>query len=381
MAELSKVYRCYHCGVVLQNEDPNKPGYIEKEVMDKYPEGLLLCDNCFKNERFNNSPKEVNFEAGYESILDEIKAKNALVVYVVDVFSFEGSFISKLNKKLEGIDVFAVANKRDLLPVDADNEILEHYIEHRLRVSKLAVKDSILVSSTSGYNMNILHEKLIKYGKNRDIYFIGATTSGKSAIIEDFLRNYTNNTHNLITTYTFNDSDLRGFRIPTSDDHYIYETPGTSINNSIIAKVDRISQNQIIPKKTVKARTLKLSVNNTVLFGGLVGIQLISGTRTEISCYASNEVDINLIKSDLDKNLLNLLKKKKVSPIVDFIKSATDFDAYDIQITEKGSRDIGILGLGWINFVGNSQLFRIFVPKGVYVYTTRGKVQYVNKQK
>lgn len=379
MAELSKVYRCYHCGVILQNEDNKKPGYIEKEVMEKYPEGLLLCDNCFKNERFNSSPKEANFETSYESILDEIKFKKALVVYVVDVFSFEGSFISKLNKKLKDIDVFAVASKRDLLPSESDNDILQRYIEHRLRVSKLAVKDSILVSTNSGYNMKLLHEKLIKYGKNKDIYFIGATTSGKSTIIEDFLRNYTNNTNNLITTYTFNDSDLRGFRIPINDNHYIYETPGTSINNSLIAKADKITQNQIIPKKTVKARILKLSPNNSILFGGLVGIQLISGQRTSVSCYASSEVDINLIKGDLENSLTNLLKKKKISPIIDSIKSATDFDAYDIQITEKGSRDIGILGLGWINFTGNNQLFRVFVPKGVYVYTTRGKVQYVNK--
>ena len=37
--------------------------------------------------------------------------------------------------------------------------------------------------------------------------------------------------------------------------------------------------------------------------------------------------------------------------------------------------DIAILGLGWISFKGNNQTFRVSVPKGVYIYTSRAKVK------
>lgn len=55
------------------------------------------------------------------------------------------------------------------------------------------------------------------------------------------------------------------------------------------------------------------------------------------------------------------------------------FDIYDIEVTEEGQRDIGILGLGWISFKGEGQTFRVTLPKGVFLYTSRAKVNYVKK--
>ena len=67
MAELNKVARCYRCGAILQTDDENKEGYISPEIVSKYPEGLLLCNDCFKNERFNTEPKEPHFEESYQT--------------------------------------------------------------------------------------------------------------------------------------------------------------------------------------------------------------------------------------------------------------------------------------------------------------------------
>lgn len=56
------------------------------------------------------------------------------------------------------------------------------------------------------------------------------------------------------------------------------------------------------------------------------------------------------------------------------LKSLVDFDVFDLAVDEKGSRDIGIQGLGWINFEGKNQKFRIYLPKGVSLYTSRAKI-------
>ena len=64
-----------------------------------------------------------------------------------------------------------------------------------------------------------------------------------------------------------------------------------------------------------------------------------------------------------------------MQPCCDEFRSFADFDVYDFEITEVGDRDIGILGLGWFHFIGNKQTYRVFVPKGVYVYTTRSKIK------
>lgn len=385
MAELNKLQRCYHCGAVLQSEDPNKDGYISPDIIEKYPEGLLLCNNCYKTEKFKNNPQEATFDEDYEKILKVIRAKKALVVYVVDLFSFEGSFINRLIELLEGIDVLVVANKRDLLPKEANDADLEAYVAHRLRVAHFNVVDSVITSTNhGGYNLDKMFQLIIKYGEGRDVYFVGASTSGKSALISEFLKMYLNNTSKMIVTYTFNDTNLRGIRIPITNKNYIYETPGTSIDNSLLSKVETSVYNAIVPKKAVEPKKVVLTKDTALMFGSLICIELLSKERTPIYAYVSNKVDVKTHKSILGDNskfIKGIFEKGTYKPASANFKNLKDFDVYEFQITEEGGRDIGILGLGWINFQGNKQNFRIYVPKGVYVYTTRSKIKHDFKQK
>lgn len=379
MAELNKLQRCYHCGALLQSTDPKKEGYISPDIIEKYPEGLLLCNNCYKTERFTNIPKEASFDEEYTKILDVIRSKKALVVYVVDLFSFEGSFINKIITMLDGIDVLVVANKRDLLPANLDDNDLKEYVSHRLRVAKFNVIDTVITSTNNGgYNLDEMFKLIAKYSEGRDVYFVGASTSGKSALISEFLKQYLNNTSKMIVTYTFSNTNLRGFRIPITNKTYIYETPGTSTDNSLISKVERPVYNLITPKKEVKGKKITLTKGTCLLFGSLACIELLSKEKTVLYAYVSDKVELKSHKSlvgDNAKYVANIFEKGSLKPASERFKSIKDFDVYEFQVTEDGQRDIGILGLGWINFVGNKQTFRICVPKGVYVYTTRSKVK------
>ena len=378
MAELNKLQRCYHCGALLQTEDPSKEGYISPDIIEKYPEGLLLCNNCYKTEKFSNNPQEATFDEDYTTILKEIRSKKALVVYVVDLFSFEGSFINKIIELLDGVDVLVVANKRDLLPPDVNDDELKEYVAHRLRVAKFKVVDTVITSTSNGYNLNEMFNLITKYSNERDVYFVGASTSGKSALISEFLKQYLNNTSKMIVTYTFDNTHLRGIRIPITNKTYIYETPGTSIDNSILSKVERPVVNAITPKKAVEAKKMSLTKDTCLLFGSLACIELLSKEKTQTYVYTSNKVEVKAHKSivgDNSKYIANVFSKGSLKPASEKIKSIKDFDVYEFQITEEGDRDIGILGLGWINFNGNKQSFRVYVPKGVYVYTTRSKIK------
>ncbi len=378
MAELNKLQRCYHCGALLQTEDPSKEGYISPDIIEKYPEGLLLCNNCYKTEKFNNNPQEATFDEDYTKILKVIHSKKALVVYVVDLFSFEGSFINKIIELLEGIDVLVVANKRDLLPPDVNNEELKEYVAHRLRVAKFKVVDTVITSTSNGYNLDEMFKLINKYSEGRDVYFIGASTSGKSALISEFLKQYLNNTSKMIVTFPFDNTHLRGIRIPITNKTYIYETPGTSIDNSLLSKVERTVVNTIVPRKAVVAKKLNLTKDTCVMFGSLACIELLSKEKTQAYAYLSDKVEVRTHKSivgDNTKYITSVFEKGSLKPASEKIKSIKDLDVYEFQITEEGGRDIGILGLGWINFKGNKQHFRIYVPKGVYVYTTRSKIK------
>lgn len=374
MAELNKVSRCYHCGTILQTENENEPGYITPEIVNKYPEGLLLCNNCYQNERFNDYPQEAHFEEDFQKILNEVIKRNGLIVYVVDLFSFEGSFISKLNAMIEGLDVLVVANKRDLMPKDCNDEQLLKYVSHHLKKVKLNVKDVVLTSSSTNYNLDLMYEKIIHYSNNRDVYFIGAGISGKSSLITELLKRFKNPTRKPITVYTFKGTEIRGYRIPITDKTAIYELPGTDINNNMYSKVERICQNAISPKKVVTGRKIKLNNRYCAALGGLAFVELLDGKSVKLDFYLSNNVNIKVKRLSGEQFIKYILQKKNNKPLSENFQNVSDFDAYDFHITEEGSRDIGIAGLGWFSFEGNNQVFRVFVPKGVYVYTSRSKV-------
>ena len=277
MDKLSKIQRCYHCGAILQCEDESKEGYIDFNIISKYPEGFLLCNHCFSTEKFSNGPKEASFDEEYTKVLEEIKRKNALVVYVVNLFSFEGSFINKIIKLLNGLDILVVGNKRDLLPIDLKDEKIKEYVKQKLNEIKLNVLDVVITSTVNKtYGIHEMYNAILKYSNNRDVYFLGASTSGKSALIESLIKNYSNKTNKVITTHKFADTELIGYSIPISDKNYIYETPGTSIDNSILSKIDRQMQNIIIPNESVSAKKVVLNKNTAILFGSLCQVELLS---------------------------------------------------------------------------------------------------------
>ena len=375
MPNISKVKRCYHCGAILQETDPNKPGYVSSVVVNKYSDdALLLCDACYKSEK-QEIPQEVLIDTDYYEILNQIKDKKALVVYVVDLFSFEGSFISDVSEKLHGCDVLAIGNKRDLFPENVNDDDLIKYVEHRLRVAKLDVKDVVLTSTQGdGYNIDLMYKKIQELGKGKDVYFVGASISGKSMLIQELLKNYDNNTDEFIITYTFPKTKLRGFKIPLGNQHYIYEMPGLPIDNSLVSKLDFSVSKKIIPTKTLVARNYKLNKNISIMFGGLALIELIDGEQTNINVYCSKQVELKTTKLGEEK-FQNILTKHSLKPCYEKLKTFADFDVYDFNIQESNDRDLGILGLGWFHFVANGQTFRVFVPKGVYVYTTRSKIK------
>ena len=86
-------YRCFGCGVELQNNEPSLTGYTPK------PLGLtgnVLCQRCYRLQHYGFAEEEGLIKPDYKKILDKAIKKNNLFVYVVDVFNFEGSIIKEL---------------------------------------------------------------------------------------------------------------------------------------------------------------------------------------------------------------------------------------------------------------------------------------------
>lgn len=384
MSKVNVVRRCYSCGAILQSGDKNKEGYIAASLLERPLNEVLFCEHCYTEARFNLLPAEPQVDADFLLMLDDARASDALIVYVVDTISFESYFNEGIADRIKGLRILVLANKHDLMPKEVKDEDICEYVAHRFRVASMPVqKEQVLLTSlTTMGEVKDVAERIDEERKRHDVYIIGPTGSGKSLFFTAFLRNYSNASGQNITTSNYPGTSLRVMQIPLDASSFLYDTPGTSIKNSVIGLVEPDCVKAIQVKTPLKARNITMGKGDVVFVGGLGQIELIDAGkakngRVDIKAYFSNEIGLKkaTIRKDLGEAFLKYLGHNQLHPSSHLVRSLKDMDIFDFQIEETGSRDLGIAGLGWINFAGAEQTFRIYVPKGVSVYGSRCKVK------
>lgn len=377
MAEIKEIIRCYNCGAILQSDNPDETGYIKKEVLESERQSFFFCDDCFEKERHHKPTTEPVIEKGTSTILKDAKDKNALFVYVVNVFSFESSFSQTVNNIIRGGDILVVANKVDLLPKNTDLNKFKKYIAHIFLLNGLRIKqDNIIFSSlfdekTTKDMLDNIYERM----NGRDVYLIGAKLSGKKTLIDSMLKFYSNTSKESIVTRKYPGTDLRVMKIPLSKKSSIYDVPSIDDNNSILHELDRLTFKKVYLTKQLKPRRITLAGKHCLFIGGLAFIEVLNDLKITFDCYLSPDIDlVRVSKTNSDAKFIKAVTRKSVHPTLARIKSIRDLDVYEVDINENGLRDIGIQGLGWLTFNAENQAFRIFLPKGVSLYTTSSKV-------
>ena len=219
MSKLNVVRRCYNCGTILQADDPKKPGYIDRQLLETSNSTVLFCEKCWTDQRYNIAPREPNVDPQFLSMLKDAQASDATIVYVVDLFSFEASFISEITEAIEGLNVLVIANKRDLLPRKMSDALLREYVAHRFRVAKLKVvaDDVVLTSLTSSADIKSINDRIEKLRRRHDVYIIGAINAGKTLFLSSFLRSYSNASRLNITTCNYPGTTIRVMTETLSD--------------------------------------------------------------------------------------------------------------------------------------------------------------------
>jgi ribosome biogenesis GTPase A len=377
MSQLNVVRRCYNCGTILQSDDPKKPGFVDKTLLESSQSAVLFCEKCWKEQRYNIAPREPTVDPQFLSMLNDAQASDATIVYVVDLFSFEASFIIPITQAIEGLHVLVIANKRDLLPRKMSDALLREYVAHRFRVARLSVTadDVVLTSLTSSADIKAIADRIETLRRRHDVYIIGAINAGKTLFLSSFLRSYSNASRFNITTANYPGTTIRVMQIPLDSSSMIYDTPGTSLDNSIVSHLDVEAARAVTPHSEVEPRKMMLNQGDACFIGGLARIDLIKGNKQLIQGYFSEDVSFKKSTRHPDEGFIKGIERGNLYPCSKSATALNAFDAFDIVVDEVGPRDIGIEGLGWINFKGDNQTFRVYVPKGVSVYTTRAKIK------
>ena len=365
----NKIY-CIGCGAEIQSENPNKQGYLPKSVVEKsVEENNLVCKRCFRLKNYNEvSDVELGAEDFYK-LIKTLSKKDGLIVKVVDIFDFSGSWIEDVidivgNNK----DIVLVANKLDLLPKSVKQNKIKQWLFKMLKAKGIKVKDILLISAIKNHGIEEAAARIDELRNGKDVYIIGATNVGKSTFINKLIE-LTTGDKNVITTSHFPGTTLGMIEIPLDRATSIYDTPGIILDYDIAHYLDAKSLKLVMPKKEIKARVFQLNAEQSLFFGGMARVDFIKGERQSFTLYASNLVDIHRTKLSnadalFEKHLGTLLKP----PFEDNISIFKNQVKKNFKIEDR-KIDIVISGLGWITVNSDSGCeIDIYVPEEIEVF-------------
>ena len=316
--------RCYGCGAIIQSEDEKKIGFVPKNALDR---SQVLCKRCFRLKNYHQLQATNLSDDDFLEILNKIGEKDCLVVYLVDLFDFNGSLIQGLVR----------------------------HINYNV----------LLTSGKKNYHLDELMQMIDQYRKGRDVYVVGVTNVGKSSLINSLLKAYSDVQDNLITTSEFPGTTLDLIEIPLDENSSIYDSPGIVNRHQIAHLIDENTLKDILPQSELRPVNYQLNCKQTLYFGGLARLDFLNGSKTSMTCYFHRRLQIHRTKLENADALYN--RHKTLKPEVEELKDIQSFKTYQFRLPEN-KVDVVISGLGFVTIHCPNALIEVKAPEQVGVF-------------
>jgi len=362
---------CIGCGAKIQSQDKSLPGYIAESVLNEKDPKDLVCQRCFRIRHYSDVITTCLSNDDYLNIINKISKENALIVKIVDIFDFSGSFVPAIKRLTGNKDVILVGNKMDLLPKNVKQEKILSWLKLMLANEGFSVLDSILISAKYGNNFDDLMNMIYKYKGQRNVYLVGSTNVGKSKIINQILRRYCGAEADVVTVSANPGTTIGIIGFPLSDGTMIFDTPGVINKHQYTHYLTRPSYKMTVPKKEIKPLVFQLSEGQTLFFGGLARIDIVSGEtgdRINVITYFANTLNVHRTKTERADDLYATKLYSLLTPPFSAEEDVPKWVFHDFKIRDNLKYDIVFSGLGFVTMRGpfNIRTHAPFVV-GVYV--------------
>ena len=357
--------RCAGCGIALQGEDQRAPGYVPAASIGKED---AICQRCFRIKHYNEASSIAVDQDEFLKLLGSIASTDSLVVHIVDLFDFEGSLISGLQRFVGNNPVLLVVNKIDLLPRVTNWNRLRNWVQKQARENGLKVADVVLCSARRNIGFDRVVEAVTALRGNRDVYVVGATNVGKSTLINRLISDYSDLRREL-TVSRYPGTTLDAVHIPLDDGHSIIDTPGIVYSSRLTELVSRKDLGVIMPDKPLKPMTYQLNAQQTLFFGALARFDFIEGERQSFTAFVAGGLNIHRTKLERADELYAEHKGTLLSPPdASEIDELPAWTRHRLRIAPGKPQDVFVSGLGWIQANGTSgATVDVYAPKGVKV--------------
>ena len=379
MGKSKRVLRCYHCGAILQCENPNEKGYIIPESLNRAtPIQIIYCDKCFETMKaFNNSQLDLDVDQEVLKILDDAYATDAYILWVVDLFSFNGTLNKEIADKVKKLNVTVIGTKRDLFPQSVKDESLIAYLTERFNEFGIKPLSVRLMGAANKINPKEYIDAMNVARKGHDVYMIGNLTSGKTSIINRALKGFENKTTRQIKTIKYPATHVDVLEIPLSRSSFFYELPGISQTTSAPGKLEKEVSKLIVPKKALKVTQKLMGPGDALMVGSLAAFEVLKGKPTNYRFYSAEMVETRKVSvKKLDDEISENNVRRYVRPVSERLVSFLDYDMFEFAMeNDKKWHDIAIEGLGWLSFMAQGQIVRVRFPKGVAIKESLAKIR------
>lgn len=361
---------CIGCGIRVQTEDPKQIGYAPKSAVEKE---TIVCQRCFKLKHYNEVQDVSLTDDDFLKILNKVGDTNSLIVKIVDIFDFNGSWLPGLHRFVGKNDVLLIGNKVDLLPKSVKPNKLKNWMKQEAKELGLQPVDVLLVSAEKGKFIQEAATAIEYYRNGRDVYVVGCTNVGKSTFVNRLIKEVSGES-DIITTSHFPGTTLDMIEIPLDDGQAIIDTPGIINHHQMAHFVDKRDFKVIMPKKEIKPKVYQLNEQQTLYFGGLARLDYVSGGRRSFTCYLSNELNIHRTKlENADELYAKHAGEMLTPPRSEQLEEFPEFVSQEFSLKEP-KMDIVFSGLGWVTVNEPGAKVMAHVPKGVNVIVRKSLI-------
>ncbi|KIL37698.1 GTPase [Cohnella kolymensis] len=357
--------RCAGCGIALQSEHTHTPGYVPESSLDK---DSAVCQRCFRIKNYNEASSVTVNQDEFLKLLGGVASTDSLVVHIVDIFDFQGSIISGLQRFVGNNPVLLVVNKIDLLPRVTNWNRLRNWVQKQAKENGLKVADVVLCSARRNTGFDRVVEAVNSLRRRRDVYVVGATNVGKSTLINRLISDYSDLKREL-TVSRYPGTTLDAVEIPLEDGKSIIDTPGIVYSSRLTEIIPREDLGAVLPDKPLKPITYQLNEKQTLFFGSLVRFDFVEGERQSFTVYVSGGLPIHRTKMEKADALYAEHRGVMLAPPnLEGLEGMPPWTRHRLRIQPNTEQDVFISGLGWIQANGSSgATVDVYAPRGIKV--------------
>lgn len=348
---------CEGCGIQLQTEDEQKPGYVPFAAFEREHQ---YCRRCYRIRHYNELSTVEHDPDVYLQILGQIAETNSLVVQIVDLFDIAGSWIPGIHRHIGNNPLLLFGNKIDLFPQSVKMGKLKEWMYSYAKEMGIKPVDVVVGSAAKQNRMQEVRTAIERYRQGRDVYIVGVTNVGKSTFLNYLLE------EPIITTSPYPGTTLDVIHIPLDDDRNIVDTPGIVKKNRLSEWISPKELGQVIPKIRLNPKVYQLNSGQTVFFAGLGRFDYVEGERQPFTCYFSNQLYLHRTKQEKADSFYEKHAGEMLQPPHEPAE-LPPLRKHRIVLNGKDKQDIVISGLGWIACGKERGVVDVYAPKGIEV--------------